>query len=85
LLNAIPPGGRVGGFNMMSVSYAVGGLVTRKALFGAVWPGTAVTDGMLTKGEEARQLLAPVSGWFTEGFDTADLQEAGALLDALAS
>ena len=31
---------------------------------------------------EARELLAPVYGWFTEGFDTADLQEARALLDA---
>jgi predicted ATPase len=33
---------------------------------------------------EAHALLAPVYGWFTEGFDTADLQEAKALLDALA-
>ena len=32
---------------------------------------------------EARALLAEVYGWFTEGFDTADLQEAKALLDAL--
>ena len=32
---------------------------------------------------EARDLLAPVYGWFTEGFDTADLQEAKALLDQL--
>jgi TOMM system kinase/cyclase fusion protein len=32
---------------------------------------------------EARQLLAEVYGWFTEGFDTADLQEARALLDEL--
>jgi predicted ATPase/class 3 adenylate cyclase len=32
----------------------------------------------------ARELLAPVYGWFTEGFDTADLQEAKALLDVLA-
>jgi predicted ATPase len=32
---------------------------------------------------EARQLLAEVYGWFTEGFDTADLQEARALLEAL--
>jgi predicted ATPase len=31
----------------------------------------------------ARALLAPVYGWFTEGFDTADLQEANALLDEL--
>jgi predicted ATPase len=32
---------------------------------------------------DARELLAPVYGWFTEGFDTADLQEAKALLEAL--
>jgi predicted ATPase len=32
---------------------------------------------------EARDLLAPIYGWFTEGFDTADLQEAKALLDEL--
>jgi len=32
---------------------------------------------------EARDLLAPVYGWFTEGFDTPDLQEAKALLEAL--
>jgi predicted ATPase len=32
---------------------------------------------------EARELLAPLYGWFTEGFDTADLQEAKALLEAL--
>ena len=35
------------------------------------------------KRAEARELLAPVYGWFTEGFDTADLQEAKTLLDAL--
>ena len=35
------------------------------------------------KPEEACELLAPVYGWFTEGFDTADLQEAKALLAAL--
>jgi predicted ATPase len=33
---------------------------------------------------EALQLLAPVYGWFTEGFDTADLKEAKALLAELA-
>jgi predicted ATPase len=32
---------------------------------------------------EARDLLAPVYGWFTEGFDTPDLKEAKALLDGL--
>jgi predicted ATPase len=36
------------------------------------------------KRAEAYDLLAPVYGWFIEGFDTADLQEARALLDALA-
>ena len=32
---------------------------------------------------EGRDLLAPVYGWFTEGFDTADLKEARAFLDEL--
>ena len=32
----------------------------------------------------AHDLLAPVYGWFTEGFDTLDLREATALLDQLA-
>jgi predicted ATPase len=36
------------------------------------------------KRQEASDLLAPIYRWFTEGFDTADLQEAKALLDALA-
>jgi predicted ATPase len=36
------------------------------------------------KRAEARDLLAPIYGWFTEGFDTADLQEAKVLLEALA-
>jgi predicted ATPase len=35
------------------------------------------------KRDEARELLAPVYGWFTEGFDTRDLKEAKALLDEL--
>ena len=35
------------------------------------------------KRQEARDLLAPVYGWFTEGFDTLDLKEASALLDEL--
>jgi predicted ATPase/DNA-binding winged helix-turn-helix (wHTH) protein len=36
------------------------------------------------KRAEAHELLAPMYGWFTEGFETADLQEARALLDELA-
>ena len=35
--------------------------------------------------QQARELLAPVYGWFTEGFDTRDLKEARALLEELAA
>jgi predicted ATPase len=35
------------------------------------------------KVQQARELLAPVYEWFTEGFDTRDLKEAKALLDQL--
>jgi predicted ATPase len=35
--------------------------------------------------DEARDLLAPVYGWFTEGFDTRDLKETKALLDESSS
>ena len=37
------------------------------------------------KPQQARELLAPVYGWFTEGFDTRDLKEAKNLLDELSS
>ena len=37
------------------------------------------------KWAEARELLAPIYGWFTEGFDTADLLEAQTLLSTLAT
>lgn len=50
----------------------------------AAFDGGMVTSdagGLLL--EAARDLLAPVYGWFTEGFDTADLKNAKALLDAL--
>ena len=36
------------------------------------------------KVQQARELLAPVYGWFTEGFDTLDLKDAKALLEELA-
>ena len=36
------------------------------------------------KGAAGYQMLTGIYGWFTEGFDTADLQEARALLEALA-
>ena len=37
------------------------------------------------KPQQARELLAPVYGWFTEGFDTRDLKEAKMLLEELAA
>jgi predicted ATPase len=37
------------------------------------------------KPQQARELLAPVYGWFTEGFDTRDLKEARVLLEELAA
>jgi predicted ATPase len=37
------------------------------------------------KRRQAHDLLSPIYGWFTEGFDTLDLKQAEALLDALAS
>jgi predicted ATPase len=37
------------------------------------------------KRQQARELLAPVYGWFTEGFDTLDLKDAKALLEELRS
>jgi predicted ATPase len=50
---------------------------------------TAMSMARLWRGrgkrDEAHDLLAPVYGWFTEGFDTLDLKEDKALLDTLAS
>jgi hypothetical protein len=48
-------------------------------------PGTLQTFGASKGGGagKARDLLAPVYGWFTEGFDTPDLKEVKALLEAL--
>jgi predicted ATPase len=44
------------------------------------WRGSGA---IRVKRDEARELLAPVYGWFTKGFDTLDLKEAKALLDKL--
>jgi predicted ATPase len=38
----------------------------------------------LAQNAEARDLLAPIYGWFSEGFETLDLKEARMLLDSLA-
>lgn len=46
-------------------------------------PACAVARQQQGKRAEARALLAPIYGWCTEGFDTADLQEAKAVLEAL--
>jgi len=48
--------------------------------------GTALARLWSEQGQrtQARDLLAPIYGWFTEGFDTADLKEAKALLEELA-
>jgi hypothetical protein len=40
---------------------------------------------MIFKSQQARELLAQIYGWFTEGFDTLDLKEAKALLEELAA
>jgi predicted ATPase len=45
----------------------------------------AAGELVLELDNEARELLAPIYGWFTEGFDTRDLKEAKALLDDLAA
>jgi predicted ATPase len=45
------------------------------------WPASLRDQGRRT---EARDLLAPIYRWFTEGFDTRDLKEANALLAELA-
>ena len=44
------------------------------------WPGSSSSRGRA----EARELLAPVYNWFTEGFDTQDLKDAKTLLEKLA-
>jgi predicted ATPase len=51
------------------------------------WLRAAMSMARLLRdqGKQARELLAPVYGWFTEGFDTRDLNEAKALLGELTS
>jgi predicted ATPase len=50
-----------------------------------VWTARSLTRLWQQQGEraEAYELLAPIYGWFTEGFDTADLQDAKVLLEKL--
>ena len=42
-----------------------------------------MADGKEGHNDEARAMLAEIYGWFTEGFDTADLKDAKAMLDEL--
>ena len=55
----------------------------------ARWPELGATTSLARllnqqgRRDEARAMLAEIYGWFTEGFDTADLKDAKALLDEL--
>jgi predicted ATPase len=67
--------------------------ITTASQSGGHWVGLRASAAMSMawlwrdhgKRHEARELLAPVYGWFTEGFDTLDLKEAKALLEELAA
>ena len=61
-------------------------LATSARLYRRRYPGvqaTGLPESAMRIGQEVRALLAPVYGWFTEGFDAADLQEARVLLEQL--
>ncbi len=47
-------------------------------------PASPSCGSIRYKRQDAYDLLTPVYGWFTEGFDTADMQDAKTLLDELA-
>jgi hypothetical protein len=49
-----------------------------------VRPPASPASGAIKASAEARDLLAPIYGWFTEGFDTPVLKDAKELLDQLA-
>src|SRR5262249_1412494 len=69
-------------------SYFTAALTMARRQHAKSWELRAATSGarlMRDQGRvrEAHDLLAPVYGWFTEGFDTADLKEATGLLNGL--
>ena len=70
-----------------ATSAAIAALETRYdvKLFDRIGRGIALTQTGRDFLVEARAVLAEIYGWFTEGFDTADLKNAKALLDELAS
>jgi len=55
-----------------------------RRFLGVVENGLTMYGGQGAKRDQARELLQETFGWFTEGFDTADLKDARALLGALA-
>ncbi len=63
----------------------VGGASLRQRSLGFSESGPPTLDCIISQGKtnEARDLLAPLYGWFTEGFDTADLKEAEALIERM--
>ena len=77
----LPPGGRAVVFPRASNMPA-----QQRAKFWELRAATSLARLWRDQGRhaEARDLLAPVYGWFTEGFDTLDLKEAKALLAELA-
>jgi predicted ATPase len=60
---------------------------TRALAWARPWGAAAMSRSRLWQRQgrqaEAHELLAPIYGWFTEGFNTAERQEAQALLEAL--
>ena len=71
------------GIEHLLVSVALAGFSSAKSLELRAAMSLARLWQQQGKRTEAYDLLTPIYGWFTEGFDTADLQEAKALLAAL--
>jgi hypothetical protein len=59
--------------------------IVASAAIGLIRPGRRLTGSRSRTRTPAATRVAPVYGWFTEGFDTLNLKEAMALLDELAS
>jgi len=77
------PGGSTDGQKLLEASLAVVQSQQARSLELRATVDLARLHRDLGRPAEARDLLAPVYGWFTEGFDTQDLKEARALLDTL--
>jgi predicted ATPase len=80
--------GSAGGDRAMAEACFIDAMTVARAQSAKLWELRAATSlaglwAEQSRRAEARELLAPVYNWFTEGFDTPDLREAKALLDAL--